>query len=62
MSVEDASFVYDRLFFAFALERQLVQSGFVYAGNESDLLLWLLIDSWERISCLLWKHNLENLS
>lgn len=60
MSQTDAMFFYDRLFYAFGFGRLLSESGFEWPWGENDLLRWLLIDSWEQITCLLWKHNLEN--
>ncbi len=62
MDAETSLFFYDRLFFALALSRWLSQSSFSWTGDESKLLGWLLVDSWERISCLNWKHSLENPS
>lgn len=62
MDPETSLFFYDRLFFALALSRWLSQSAFSWRGDESKLLAWLLIDSWERISCLNWKYSLENPS
>ena len=60
MSAEDALYFYDRFFYGSALAKLLSQSGFSWEHSEPQLLLWLLIDSWERISCLTWKHQLEN--
>jgi hypothetical protein len=60
MSSADALLFYDRIFYGFAFGELLAKSGFSWPGSEADLLRWLLIDSWERISCLLWKWDLEN--
>lgn len=54
MSEDDAPYLYDRVFYS--------ASGFVSELNENDLLRWLLIDAWARISCLNWRYGLENPS
>jgi hypothetical protein len=60
MSQGEALFFYDRIFYGCALGGLLSQGGFSWAAGEPELLIWLLIDSWERISCLTWKWQLEN--
>jgi hypothetical protein len=62
MSQDEALYFYERLFYGCAFARWLYQSGFSWTGGEQELLSFLLIDSWERISCLNWKHSLENRS
>ena len=60
MSKEDALFLHERLFHACAFGRLLQQNGFSCAMTEPELMIWLLVDSWVRITCLVWKQNLEN--
>lgn len=59
MSADDALFFFDRVLQAHAFARFLHESGFEWPGKEDALLVWLLVDSWERITCLNWKLGLE---
>ena len=60
MSPEDALLFHDRFFYGFAFAKLLSQTGFSWTNGEGELLRWFLIDSWDRITCLLWKHALEH--
>jgi len=62
MSEDDATFLYDRLFYSAGFARFLDQAGFVSEKNEKDLLRWFLVDAWAQISCLNWRYGLENPS
>ncbi|HWW00476.1 MAG TPA: hypothetical protein VNZ64_12325 [Candidatus Acidoferrum sp.] len=60
MSKEDALFLWDRFLHASAFGGWLQKGGFYSERPESDVLIWLLIESWDQVGCVNWAYELLN--
>ena len=58
--VELGFFFYDRFYYGHVFGSWLQESGASFESKtEPEILAWLLIDSWERVSLVLWIRDLS---